>query len=641
MYPLRVSAAPLRASQVPRVVSTRRVLRVPARIYAVMYPYYNAPILQESKTPTENVQYVSTQKKDIKMLTAPDIATSPFEKLIIDDQLERVVIGVDRKTIKYQLLDGTTAQTVLEKPVNVGLIDLLVEHGVPIRYDNQQDFVEIAKAAGYILTNALYWMIGIIIIYTFFSQRGGGGGGPLSQLRGFTAAKSPIDPKLVNVEFKDVAGLETAKLELMEVVEFLKSPEKFVKMGAKIPKGCLLSGGPGLGKTLLAKAVAGEANVPFYAISASSLVEIFVGVGASRIRSLFEDAKKNSPCIIFFDEIDAVGKARSANTGFGSNDEREQTINQLLTEMDGFNENSGVVVIGATNRPDVLDPALLRPGRFDRTITLDPPTLKDREAILDIHTKGKPLAEDVNLADIAKNTVGLSGAELANIANEAAILAARRDAERISDIDFKNAIDRVLLGPEKTNTLISEKKKRVVAAHEAGHAVVGLKVGEYDTVTKISIVPRGKAGGVTMFEQLADNAESGLYSKRYLENRLAVALGGRAAEEIVFGEQNITTGAYSDMEEVQKLARAMIVNYGYSPKLGPVSWSSKDAFNKFSNSTIYEIDKEVIQLTKKAYERSKNIISQNGALFNDIAEQLYHKEVLNRSQIQEIASKYS
>ena len=356
---------------------------------------------------------------------------------------------------------------------------------------------------------------------------------------------------------------------------------------------------------------------------------------------MFEEAKKNSPCIIFFDEIDAVGKARSANTGFGSNDEREQTINQLLTEMDGFNENSGVVILGATNRPDVLDQALLRPGRFDRTIVLDPPTLKDREAILNIHTKGKPLAEDVNLADIAKNTVGLSGAELANIANEAAILAARRDAERISDIDFKDAIDRVLLGPEKKSTLISEKKKRVVAAHEAGHAVVGLKVGEYDAVTKISIVPRGKTGGVTMFEQLSDNAESGLYSKRYLENRLAVALGGRAAEEIVFGEQNITTGAYSDMEEVQQLARAMIVNYGYSPKLGPVSWSSKDASNTFSNSTVHEIDKEVIQLTKKAYERSKNIISQNAAMFNDIAEQLYHNEVLNRSQIQDIARKYS
>jgi len=635
MYSLRVRVRMLPVSRVAYKVPVRKHLRT----CAIAYPHVTPP---PSLTPTEHVQRMEKQEHKMQLLKAPDVATSPFEKLIIDDQVQDVVIREDRKTIKYQLLDGSFTQTVLEAPVNVGLIDLLVEHGVSIRYDNQQDFVEIAKAAGYILTNALYWMIGIIIIYTFFSQmRGGGGGGPLNQLRGFTAAKTPIDPKLVNVKFNDVAGLETAKLELMEIVEFLKSPEKFVKMGAKIPKGCLLSGGPGLGKTLLAKAVAGEANVPFYAISASSLVEIFVGVGASRIRSLFEEAKKNSPCIIFFDEIDAVGKARSANTGFGSNDEREQTINQLLTEMDGFNENSGVVIIGATNRPDVLDQALLRPGRFDRTIVLDPPTLKDREAILNIHTRGKPLAEDVNLADIAKNTVGLSGAELANIANESAILAARRDAEQISDIDFKDAIDRVLLGPEKKSTLISEKKKRVVAAHEAGHAVVGLKVGEYDAVTKISIVPRGKTGGVTMFEQLSDNAESGLYSKRYLENRLAVALGGRAAEEIVFGEQNITTGAYSDMEEVQQLARAMIVNYGYSPKLGPVSWSSKDPSNKFSNSTVHEIDKEVIQLTKKAYERSKNIISQNAALFNDIAEQLYHKEVLNRLEIQDIARKYS
>lgn len=633
MYSLRVRVRMLPVTRVTYKIPTRKHVRTCA------HPYVT-PSTPPTLTQTEHVQHMPKQENKMQLLKAPDVATSPFEKLIIDDQVQNVVIEVDKKTIKYQLLDGSVTQTVLDAPINVGLIDLLLEHGVSIRYENQQDFVEIAKAAGYILTNALYWMIGIIIIYTFFSQMRGGGG-PLNQLRGFTAAKTPIDPKLVNVKFNDVAGLETAKLELMEVVEFLKSPEKFVKMGAKIPKGCLLSGGPGLGKTLLAKAVAGEAGVPFYAISASSLVEIFVGVGASRIRSLFEEAKKNSPCIIFFDEIDAVGKARSANTGFGSNDEREQTINQLLTEMDGFNENSGVVILGATNRPDVLDQALLRPGRFDRTIVLDPPTLKDREAILNIHTKGKPLAEDVNLADIAKNTVGLSGAELANIANEAAILAARRDAESISDMDFKNAIDRVLLGPEKKSTLISEKKKRVVAAHEAGHAVVGLKVGEYDAVTKISIVPRGKTGGVTMFEQLSENAESGLYSKRYLENRLAVALGGRAAEEIVFGEQNITTGAYSDMEEVQQLARAMIIDYGYSPKLGPVSWSSKDGYNKFSNSTVHEIDKEVIQLTKKAYERSKNIISQNVGLFNDIAEQLYHKEVLNRAQIQDITRKYS
>lgn len=453
-----------------------------------------------------------------------------------------------------------------------------------------------------------------------------------------------VDPENINVTFEDVAGLETAKVELMEIVEFLKTPEKFAKLGAKIPKGCLLTGGPGLGKTLLAKAIAGEAGVPFFAASASEFIELFVGMGASRIRDLFKKANEVAPCIIFIDEIDAIGRARASGGGFASNDEREQTINQLLTEMDGFNINTGVIVIAATNRADILDKALVRPGRFDRQITLDSPTLVDREKILAIHCKDKPLDATVDLADIAKNTVGLSGAELANIANEAAILAARRDSSLVSTQDFVDAIDRVILGPEKPNTLISAKKKKIIACHEAGHTITALKVGEYDEVTKVSIIPRGKSGGVTMFQALPENMESGLFSRKYLENRLVVALGGRAAEEIVFGKSQVTTGAYNDMEVAQKLARAMVVNYGFSEKLGPVSWED-DMQSPFRTSmkgtaTENQIDREIIAIIKESYTKAKNIIDNNFDQFNAIAEALYTNEVLSKKDIHNILSHY-
>lgn len=562
-----------------------------------------------------------------------------FEKLVEDDKVLYALVRTRVKTIVYQTVDGEVNNYYWTKDLDERLVDTMRLHDVMIRYENEMDIGKYVKTAFDILLNGLYITIGILIIGSFIGRIGGGGGNPLG---GFTMAKPPVKPEEITTKFDDVAGLENAKLEVMEIVEFLKNPERFVKVGAKIPKGVLLSGGPGLGKTLLAKAIAGEAGVPFFAVSASSFIELFVGTGSSRVRSLFKSAQENSPCIVFIDELDAIGKARSANGGgIGGNDEREQTINQLLTEMDGFSENTGVVVISATNRPDILDPALVRPGRFDRLITLDPPTLNDREAILKIHTKNKPLDDDANLHEIAKSTVGLSGAELANIANEASILTARRNGEKVSMQDFMDAIDRVLLGPEKKNSLISDKKKRIVAAHEAGHAVVGLMVGEYDEITKISIVPRGKSGGVTMFEQSLDNSESGLYSKQYLENRLAVALGGRAAEEICFGEQNITTGAYSDMEVVQQLARAMIVNYGFSKQLGTVSWANKgNGFvSEFANETIAEIDTEVISLTKTAYERAKDIILKNRTLFDSIAGELYEKEILNKKDIDEILMK--
>lgn len=623
----------------PKYVS--RIKAIPNLHVPFDFPEHSSTIMIATNT--------QRTQDDIPVLEAPQLKINAFTSskqskllsLVHSDKVLYALIKPNTNTIVYQTIDGDVDIYSWQGILDTHIVDTMKEHDVIVKYDNEigVNIGSYAKTAFDILLNGLYIVIGFMILRSFFSQGNTRGGNPLG---GFTMAKPPVKPEEVKIKFDDVAGLENAKTEVMEVVEFLKNPERFVKVGAKIPKGILLSGGPGLGKTLLAKAIAGEAGVPFFAVSASGFIELFVGTGSARVRNLFTSAKENSPCIVFIDELDAIGKARSANGGgIGGNDEREQTINQLLTEMDGFTDNYGVVVVAATNRPDILDPALVRPGRFDRMIALDPPTLKDREAILKIHTKNKPLAEDVDLHEIAKKTVGLSGAELANIANEASILAARRSGDFVIMKDFIDAIDRVLLGPEKKNALISDKKKRIVAAHEAGHTVVGLMVGEYDEVTKISIVPRGKSGGVTMFEQSPENAESGLYSKQYLENRLAVALGGRAAEEICFGEQNITTGAYSDMELVQQIARAMIVNYGFSKELGTVSWANKGSgfINDFSNETIAEIDAEVIALTQEAYQRAKAIINENTKLFNELTEQLCEKEVLNRKDIDEILVK--
>jgi len=594
-----------------------------------------APAIVVSDKPSITHEQKLTQRPVQRFPTIEAPELQAFEHLLHDNKIGSVVIKPNQNTLTYLTTDDTTGDFQWKGVLPMDLIDDMLDHGVSIKYETPRDYGQMAKMVMEIALNILYVFIGVMIIRSFMSS-GNRGNNPLSS---FTSAKPPIQPEDVKIKFDDVAGLEGAKQEVIEIVDFLKNPERFTRLGAKIPRGVLLSGGPGLGKTLLAKAVAGEAGVPFFAVSASSFIELFVGTGSARVRSLFQQAKENAPCIIFIDELDAIGRARSSGAGgFGGNDEREQTINQLLTEMDGFTENNGVVIISATNRPDILDPALVRPGRFDRLITLDPPTLKDREAILGIHTKGKPLDETVDIHDLAKNTVGLSGAELANICNEASIVAARRNAEKLTMTDFATAIDRVLLGLEKKSSLISEKKKLLVAAHEAGHAVVGLKVGEYDDVTKISIVPRGKSGGVTMFEQTPENAESGLYSRQYLENRLAVALGGRAAEEICFGERNVTTGAFSDMEVVQQLARAMIVNYGFSDKLGTASWANKGntLSSEYSSTTIATIDEEVIKLTKKAYERAKNIINGNKKLFDTITQQLYEKEILNRKDIQQI-----
>lgn len=497
----------------------------------------------------------------------------------------------------------------------------------------QRKFRFYAEVIGYVV------QISVAILFFVVLMMSLRGRGPPNGLNNFISNKT-YEKESIDVKFADVAGLDVAKEELQEIVDFLKNPEKYVKIGAKIPRGCLLTGGPGLGKTLLAKAVAGEAGVPFFSCSASEFIELFVGVGASRIRDMFKKAKEKAPCIIFIDEIDAIGRARAGNNGLSNNDEREQTINQLLTEMDGFDTRMGIVVIAATNRADILDPALVRPGRFDRQIMLELPGLNAREAILKVHGQNKPFEDDVSFHDIAKITVGFSGAELANLLNESAILAARKGKEIVGKIDIEQALERILLGLEKKDLIISPEKRRLTAYHEAGHALVALKIGDFDTIKKVSIMPRGKTGGVTMFEQDPEKMDSGMYSRKYLENQLAVALGGRVAEELVVGSIDTTTGAASDLERVQQIARSMIMRFGFSDKLGPVSWKDGSKFEtSYSERTLYEIDSEVRKLATTAYNRAKNILMNNKELLKDIAELLMEREIINGDDIKMLEGK--
>ena len=434
------------------------------------------------------------------------------------------------------------------------------------------------------------------------------------------------------VTFADVAGVEEAKQELQEIVEFLKYPDKFVALGARIPKGLLLVGPPGTGKTLISRAVAGEAGVPFFSISGSEFVEMFVGVGASRVRDLFDQAKRNSPCIVFVDEIDAVGRQRGAGLG-GSHDEREQTLNQILVEMDGFDTNTNVIVIAATNRPDVLDPALLRPGRFDRQVVLDRPDIRGRTSILQVHAKGKPLETSVTLETLAKQTPGFSGADLANLLNEAAILAARRNKRKIGMSELEEAIDRVVAGPARKSRIISEREKAITAYHEVGHALVARMLPNTDPVHKVSIVARGQAGGFTMLLPTEDRY---LWSKPQFEDMLAYALGGHVAELIIFGE--VTTGASNDIERVTKIARSMVTEYGMSGRIGPMALGHKEELvflgrdfgeqRNYSEQTAREIDEEIHRIIQEAFDKAYHVLLQNKTRLIMISERLIQEETL-------------
>lgn len=486
-------------------------------------------------------------------------------------------------------------------------------------------------------TSIIPFIIIFILFFFLLNQAQGGG----SRVMNFGKSKAKLyNDEKKKVRFKDVAGADEEKQELVEVVEFLKDPRKFAELGARIPKGVLLVGPPGTGKTLLARAVAGEAGVPFFSISGSDFVEMFVGVGASRVRDLFENAKKNSPCIIFIDEIDAVGRQRGAGLG-GGHDEREQTLNQLLVEMDGFGANEGIIIIAATNRPDILDPALLRPGRFDRQITVDRPDVNGREAVLKVHARNKPLDEAVNLRAIATRTPGFSGADLENLLNEAALIAARRNKKKVDMLDIDEATDRVIAGPAKKSRVISKKERNIVAFHEAGHTVIGLILDQADMVHKVTIVPRGQAGGYAVMLPREDRY---FMTKPELLDKITGLLGGRVAEEIVFGE--VSTGAHNDFQRATGIARKMITEYGMSDKLGPMQFGQaqgqvflgRDINNEqnYSDAIAYEIDLEMQRFVKDCYENARKILTENRELLNLIANTLLEVETLDAEQIKSL-----
>ncbi|MGF1672177.1 MAG: ATP-dependent zinc metalloprotease FtsH3 [Rivularia sp. (in: cyanobacteria)] len=553
-------------------------------------------------------------------------------------RVEKVSVSSDRSralvTPKYE-----SNKKVVNLVNDSELINTLIQNKVDISVLPQTD-----EGLWFKALSSLFFPVLLLVGLFFLLRRAQSGPGSQAMNFGKSKARVQMEPQ-TQITFGDVAGIDQAKLELNEVVDFLKNADRFTAIGAKIPKGVLLVGPPGTGKTLLARAVAGEAGVPFFSISGSEFVEMFVGVGASRVRDLFEQAKANAPCIVFIDEIDAVGRQRGAGLG-GGNDEREQTLNQLLTEMDGFEGNTGIIIIAATNRPDVLDAALLRPGRFDRQVVVDRPDYAGRVEILKVHARGKTLAKDVDLDRIARRTPGFTGADLSNLLNEAAILAARRNLTEISMDEINDAIDRVLAGPEKKDRVMSEKRKELVAYHEAGHALVGALMPDYDPVQKISIIPRGRAGGLTWFTPSEDRMDSGLYSRAYLENQMAVALGGRIAEELIYGQEEVTTGASNDLQQVARVARQMVTRFGMSDNLGPVAlgrqqgnmFLGRDIMSErdFSEETAATIDMEVRDLVDVAYNRAKQVLQENRHILDKLAAMLIDKETVDAEELQEL-----
>ena len=569
------------------------------------------------------------------------------ERLYFNEVAQAVRTGdvarlvVDENEIEVIYRDGTSAlsrkeptQTAVEQLLALGIEpSMLSPDNVAIEIKQPSDWNTVISLVTYILPALL--VVGLI--WLMLRQAQGTNNQALSFGKSRARMFSGDQP---TVTFDDVAGVEEAKEELEEVVEFLKEPEKFITLGARIPKGVLLIGHPGTGKTLLAKAVSGEAGVPFFSISGSEFVEMFVGVGASRVRDLFEQAKRHSPCIVFVDEIDAVGRQRGAGLG-GSHDEREQTLNQMLVEMDGFDTDTNVIIMAATNRPDVLDPALLRPGRFDRRVVLDRPDFRGREAILQVHSKGKPLAPDVDLTIIAKATPGFVGADLENLVNEAAILAARRDKRVISQDEFQESIERVIAGPERKSRIITQEEKAIVAYHEAGHAVVGHVLPDADPVHKVTIVARGMMGGFTMSLPEDDRT---LMARNKLLADMTFMLGGRAAEEIVFDD--ITSGASNDLERVTKLARSMVTRLGMSDALGPMVYGQKEELiflgreiseqRDYSESVAETIDGEVRRLVDESYKRAKAILHEYRLQLDNVAEHLIEVETIGRDEFLEI-----
>ena len=569
--------------------------------------------------------------------TAEAVNYSTFYQYIINGKVSKADIEIDDLiyNIEAELKDHTKITTTAPKESD--LITTLYDHGV----DVTTRIVD-PPAWWVSLLSSLFPIFIMIIFMMFIMNQMQGGGSKVMQF-GKSRAKM-MDDSASKVTFSDVAGAEEAKEEMQEIVDFLKNPQKFQQMGAKIPRGVLLFGAPGTGKTLMAKAVAGEAAVPFFSISGSDFVEMFVGVGAARVRDLFEQAKKNTPCIVFIDEIDAVGRHRGAGLG-GGHDEREQTLNQLLVEMDGFATSVAIIVMASTNRPDILDPALLRPGRFDRHILIDRPDVKGREAILAVHAKDKPLNSDVDLEILAKRTPGFTGADLANLINEAALLTVRRNKTQIGMNELEESIERVLAGPEKKNRIISDEEKRLTAYHEAGHAMVGFIMPHGDKLHKISIIPRGRAGGYTL---LLPEEDRNYVTKSHMLNEIAILLGGRVSESIFLND--ISTGAQNDLERASNIVRKMIMEYGMSEELGSLTFGHKneEVFlgrdisrdRNYSDAIAYAIDKEAARIMEEAYAQAEKILREHAPAMHQVASVLLEQEVMNAEEFEAIVNQY-
>jgi cell division protease FtsH len=583
----------------------------------VMVFLYNQFSARQEPQDTISLQELATAMKDSQVL-----------EIAVED--ETLLVGLSNdKTVRSYKEEGVGLPETL---ANLGVTPAMWE-GVTVTVETPSGFF------GWL--GVLSWILPLVLLSVFFlvvfRQAQSSGSQAMSfgksRARMFTGEKP-------TVTFDDVAGVVEAKQELAEVVEFLKEPQKFIALGARIPKGVILMGAPGTGKTLMAKAVSGEAGVPFFSISGSEFVEMFVGVGASRVRDLFDQAKRNSPCIVFVDEIDAVGRHRGAGLG-GSHDEREQTLNQILVEMDGFDTDTNVIVVAATNRPDILDPALLRPGRFDRRVVLDRPDMQGREQILKVHVRGKPLGRDVDLASLARQTPGFVGADIEALVNEAAILAARRNKKTIDLAEFQEAVERVMAGPERRSRVITEEEKNIVAYHEAGHTLAAARTPEADKVRKVTIIPRGMAGGYTM---VLPNEDRYLANRTKFEADLVTMLGGRAAEEIVY--ERVTTGASNDLERATELVRRMVMEYGMSDELGPLTFGEREELvflgrslsehRNYSEAVARKIDDEVRKFIAQAHERALDVMRTHRAVLDELARQLMQKETLNESEVDAI-----
>ena len=568
-----------------------------------------------------------------------EVTYSDFLEMVTQNQVRNV--DIEGLVIRGERFDGERFEAIQPQVVDKALIDEMVEHNVDFRGarpETQSIWTQLLVASFPILV--------IIPVFMFFMRQmqggAGGKGGPLS----FGKSKAKLlGEDQIKTTFADVAGVDEAKEDVQELVEFLQDPSKFQKLGGRIPRGILMVGQPGTGKTLLAKAIAGEAKVPFFSISGSDFVEMFVGVGASRVRDMFEQAKKQSPCIIFIDEIDAVGRHRGAGLG-GGHDEREQTLNQLLVEMDGFDGNDGIIVIAATNRPDVLDPALLRPGRFDRQVVVGLPDIRGREQILKVHMRKVPLGDDVEPALIARGTPGFSGADLANLVNEAALFAARQNSRTVGMEQFEQAKDKIMMGAERKSMVMSDKEKRNTAYHESGHCIVGYLVPEHDPTYKVTIIPRGRALGVTMYLPEEDRYSM---SKRMITSQICSLFGGRIAEELTLGPDGITTGASNDIERATKMARAMVTKWGLSDKLGPLMYDEEheevflgktagSAHSQVSDETAKQIDAEVRDIIDGCYKTAKKILEENRDKLDAMTEALLEYETIDAAQIEDIMS---